>query len=313
MPTNRDADRPAHWLVQGVLSSDNTFVRQPGFTSEAIAPATLDPRSPLRAELFDDNGRLLFRGGIPLTTPCSDGPGPDPPFRLASGTLPLPARTRFVRFMLDDVLLEEYRVPAGEPKTVLTEVPKPGARGMARVAWESNHPEKAPLTHIVGFSADDGGTWQPVALPTRLYEIEFNLDSLPGGERCRVCVKTTDGIHTITAESDPIELPIKPCLAMILAPEPGLRIDQGSTLGLQGQGYWLEERRPELNALYWSSSLAGALGRGTQIEVSGLEAGLHEITLVAGEGERAGRASVEIVVERRQSAPETPSQFRPPR
>jgi hypothetical protein len=296
MQTKRDTGRPAHWLVQGVLSADNTFIRQPGFTSESIAPASLDPRSPLRVELLDEDGRLLLRGGIPLTTPCSDGPGPDPPFRLASGTLPLPAQTRLVRFMLDDVLLEEYRVPAGEPRTVLTEVPKPGARGMARVAWESDHPENVPLTHIVGFSADDGATWDPVGLPTRRNDIEINLDSLPGGERCRVCVKTTDGIHTITTESEPVALPVKPCLAMILAPEPGLKIDQGSTLGLQGQGYWLEDHRPELNALYWSSSLAGALGRGTHLEVSGLEAGLHEITLVAGEGDRAGRASIKVVV-----------------
>ena len=86
------------------------------------------------------------------------------------------------------------------------------------------------------------------------------------------------------------------CLAMILAPEADTRLEQGSPLHLQGQGYWLEEHRAELENLVWSSSLAGALGSGPNIDVAGLEAGKHEITLAAGEGDRVGTASIEIVV-----------------
>jgi hypothetical protein len=296
MADERDLRRREHWLVLGMLFDDNRFVRQPGFTAESIAPTTHDPKSPFRAELFDGQGRLLLRAGIPLTTPCSDGPGADPPFRTAEGTIPLPAEARLVNFMLDDVLVEELRVPEGEPRTDLTEVPERGARGVVRVAWESSHPEGVELTHVVGFSSDDGATWQGVALPTNGNEVELDLEGLPGGERCRVCVKTTDGVHTITTVSEPIALPVKPCFAMILAPEADTRIEQGSPLHLQGQGYWLEEHRAELENLFWSSSLAGALGRGPNIDVGGLEPGKHEITLAAGEGDRVGTASIEIVV-----------------
>jgi hypothetical protein len=297
MPDERDRRRREHWLVLGMLFDDNRFVRQPGFTAESSATTTRDPKSPFRAELFDGQGRLLLRAGIPLTAPCSDGPsGADLPFRIAEGTIPLPAETRLVNFMLDDMLVEEYRVPEGEPRTELTVVPEPGARGVVMVAWESSHPEGVDLTHVVGFSSDDGVTWQGVALPTNGNEVELDLDALPGGERCRVCVKTTDGVHTITAVSEPIALPVKPCLAMILAPEADTRLEQGSPLHLQGQGYWLEEHRAELENLVWSSSLAGALGSGPNIDVAGLEAGKHEITLAAGEGDRVGTASIEIVV-----------------
>jgi hypothetical protein len=296
MPIQSVVRRPVHWLVQGLLSADNRFVRAPAFSAEAIGPATLDPRSPLQVELFDANRRLLLRAGIPLTTPCTDGPGRVPSYRLAAGTIPVPAETVLVRFMLDDVLLEEYRVPAGEPRTVLTAIPPYDARGVIKVSWRSEHPDNAPLVHIVGFSADDGVTWEPAGLPTGGDVIELDLNARPGGERCRICVKTSDGFHTTTALSEPFALPVKPCVAMILAPEPGVTIRQGAVLHLQGQGYWLEEHRPELDALFWSSSQAGALGRGARVDVKGLPAGRHEITLAAGEGERAGRASIDIVV-----------------
>jgi hypothetical protein len=79
---------------------------------------------------------------------------------------------------------------------------------------------------------------------------------------------------------------------MILAPESGYELDRDSTLQLQGQGYWLEERRPEVEALFWSSSLGGALGRGANVEVSGLQTGVHEIpSRPARATERAARRS----------------------
>jgi hypothetical protein len=292
----RDARPPDHWLVLGVLMEDNTFIRKPGFTVEATTSPTLDARSPFHAELLDENGRVLLRAGIPLTTPCTDGPGPDPPYRLVTGIVPLPKATSLVHFVLDDVLIEEYRVPNGEPRISLTVVPDAGARGMTRVAWSSEHPEGIPLTHVVGYSDDDGKTWLAVGVPTSSNEIALDLDVLAGGENCRFSVKTTDGIHTVTATSDPIALPIKPCTAMILTPETGHELDRNTTLQLQGQGYWLEEHRPEFETLSWSSSLDGALGRGADIEVSGLQSGVHDIMLTAGEGERAGSTSIEVIV-----------------
>src|SRR5262245_44669596 len=292
----RDPRSSDHWLVLGILMDDNTFIRKPGFTAEATTSPTLDARSPFRAELLDENGHVLFRAGLPLTTPCTDGSGPDPPYRLVTGIVPLPKATSLVHFLLDDVLIEEYRVPNGEPRTTLTVVPDAGARGLTRLAWNAEHPEGVPLTHVVGYSDDDGMTWLPVAVPTSSSEIDQDLDVLPGGDSCRFSVKTTDGIHTVTTTSDPIAFPIKPCTAMILAPESGYELDRNATLQLQGQGYWLEERRPEFEVLSWSSSLDGALGRGADVEVSALQSGVHEITLTAGEGERAGTTSIEVIV-----------------
>ena len=294
---DRDRDARKRWVVHGLLFADNRFERQPGFTTRDL-PATDDSESPLRAELLDIEGRVVLRAGIPLSAPCGDGPGAEPPFRFAGAALPLPATAAAARFMVNDVVVDEYRFPEGEPVTTFTAVPADGASGLATVAWESKHPSDAPLTTVVSYSSDDGESWQPLGLPTAGNEVEVDLDALPGGERCRVSAKTTDGVHTVTTISEPFTLALRPCLPMILAPEPGLVIAEGETLHLQGQGYWLEEHRPEFEGLFWSSSLAGALGSGPVADVVGLEAGTHEITLEAGEAGRAGRATVEVVVTR---------------
>jgi hypothetical protein len=293
---DRDPDAVESWIVRGLLYHDNRFERQPGFTIRNVR-TTDDKASPLHAELFDDEGRVVLRAGIPLDIPCGDGPpGRDFPFRLAVGAVPLPAQAAAARFLVDDVVVEEFRFPEGEPATAFTALPPDGASGRVIVVWESRHPSDAPLTSVASYSSDDGVSWQPLGLPTAGNEVELDLDALPGGERCRVCVKTTDGVHTATTISEPFTLPPRPCVALILTPGPGLEIAEGETLHLQGQGYWLEEQRPEFEALLWSSSLAGALGSGPDIDVAELEDGTHKISLEAGEGDRAGRATVEVVV-----------------
>ena len=289
---DRDRDTVASWVVQGLLFVDNRFERQPGFTVDL--PATDERDSPLRAELLDSEGRVVLQAGIPLGELCGDGPAPS--FRMAAGAVPLPAKAAAARFLVNDVVVDEYRFPEGEPVTVLTALPADEASGRVTVAWESQHPSDAPLTSVAAYSSDDGASWQPLGLPTVGNELELDLDALAGGDRCRVSVKTTDGVHTVTTVSEPFKLAPRPCVAMILAPGPGTVIAEGEPLQLQGQGYWLEERQPEFEALFWSSSLAGALGSGPVADVVGLDEGAHEITLEAGEGDRAGRATVEVVV-----------------
>ncbi len=83
---------------------------------------------------------------------------------------------------------------------------------------------------------------------------------------------------------------------MILAPADGAVFPVGGTVVLQGQGFYLEEHRPELETLDWSSSQDGPLGRGLLIRVKGLPPGTHDIVLRAGVDERVGESSIQIQV-----------------
>ena len=85
----------------------------------------------------------------------------------------------------------------------------------------------------------------------------------------------------------------KPCAAVILRPVDGEELSPDVLL--VGNGWWREERRPELEALRWASDIQGELGRGRQVTVH-LEPGTHELTLRAGTEERAGARSVRVHV-----------------
>jgi chitinase len=80
----------------------------------------------------------------------------------------------------------------------------------------------------------------------------------------------------------------------VLAPMDGSTFSPGQTVQLIGQGYCYEEARPEREALYWTSSIDGELGRGPRVEVASLSPGEHHITLVAGVEPHQGNETVTI-------------------
>jgi hypothetical protein len=111
-----------------------------------------------------------------------------------------------------------------------------------------------------------------------------------------VAVIATDGVNTVRSESKSFSVNVKPCLALILAPADGTVIAQDEWITFRGQGFLLEENRPETEALVWRSSKDGELGRGMVLMRRRLTLGLHEIMLMAGTGKRAGRASISVQV-----------------
>ena len=146
---------------------------------------------------------------------------------------------------------------------------------------------------MVCYSNTDGADWHFLSFTIQepVYEVDF--DRLPGGTRCQVGVVASDGVNTVLTATRSFPVPTKPCQALILAPEEGATVGAGETVTLQGQGYYLEEREPELEQLDWSSSVDGALGTGPVLDVA-LSPGTHQITLRAGTRERRCEATVGV-------------------
>ena len=72
------------------------------------------------------------------------------------------------------------------------------------------------------------------------------------------------------------------------------RLD-GQDVVLAGNGWWLEDARPELERLSWCSDRDGELGRGQTVRTT-LSPGEHRLVLTAGDGERAGEEAVTVHV-----------------
>jgi hypothetical protein len=289
----RSAPAPSgrYLRVSGRLSPDRRLRLRPGYLVDV--PDRDAPRRESRAiaEVLDDRGQVRLRHPLAIGHRCAQGDGSV----TLRGAVPFPEDTARVRVLFDGVVVGEIVRSAHAPRVTLRRAPTGEARGRQTVAWEATHAEGRPLHFCLRYSHDGGRRWGRITLRTQRQEIELDLDALPGGADCRVAVVASDGVNTTVVESAPFSTPLKPCRAMVLGPADGARLSRGEPARLRGQGYWLEENRPETERLTWTSSRDGELGRGMALDVL-LSPGEHEIQLVAGEGARAGTATVRVVV-----------------
>jgi hypothetical protein len=292
MPDTRDSTR--YLTVVGILHPDNRLELRPGFSTDVAALATEDRESGVTVELLGERGQVLLRRGVPAGPVCADGA--PVVYHLIAGKVPVPPGARAMRVLREDVVLEEVELAREPPRLRLEWTAPDRPQGRQALAWEADHPEGRPLTFIAAYSHTSGQSWQPLSGPIEERGLEIDFDLLPGGERCLLQVRATDGFNTVSTESEPFAVPVKSCVAMILSPEDGAELESGEPVLLQGQGYYLEEGRPELEALRWNSSIDGPLGEGTLVHLPGLSPGEHEVLLEAGERERVGRARAAIRV-----------------
>jgi hypothetical protein len=277
--------------IMGRLYSDNRLVLRPGYL-DSRPRRRVNGDSELVAELFDDASRLLLSYPLTLRSFCNDSIRT--PELAVRGWIPFHPNTRTVRFSCKGLIIHEVAVSRESPELELMWRPPAEVRGIETVTWKASHPEGRQLEYFCRYSCDNGSTWQRIGWRTQIESIEIDGDELPGGENCRLAIVATDGVNTTIAESESFSVAVKHCQAMILAPLNGQRLPAGIPILLHGQGYYLEERRPELEALTWTSSLDGDLGQGALLELSALSPGEHCITLVVGKEPRQGSATVTI-------------------
>lgn len=255
-------------------------------------PTRVVRQSELSATALDGAGTVLGRWFLTMR-PYSD----DSSTFSIRGTIPLPKSTAVVEIWRDSGRSELIRLivvtlPDSSPDVSIVDSPVRTAEGRVTVRWEARG-EPAPVEYRVHYSHDDGETWLPVSHRLAATEFEVDVEQLPGGRRCRVRVRATNGVRSSEAVSRPFRVAVKACQAIIQQPLDGADID--TEVSLLGNGWYLEEREPELQALRWESDRDGPLGDGRGV-LGSLSPGEHRITLTAGTEERAGTASVHITV-----------------
>jgi hypothetical protein len=281
--------------VVGLVTPDDEVQLFPGFSTLSAHRAGPDRESPYEVELLGRGDVVLGRRRVAIQQICYDGDAARGHVALM-GKVPIPDGTVALRILREKTVLLLRELPAEAPEVRLTwRPPDRPDYGQQTIAWEADHPAGAELNFIVVYDARDDGSWQPLSLVTTSMSHEVDFARLPGGPRCRIGVLASDGLNTVQATSEPFSLPPRPCQPFIIAPLDGDRVAEGTTVVLQGQGYWLEEDRPETEQLEWSSSLDGRLGAGPTLPVV-LRRGEHAITLTAGSAERASSTAVLVTV-----------------
>ena len=283
------SSRPQYLILTGILYEDNRLVLQPSFITDDPKYSTEDINSPLIVEMSNDKGQVTSRYRVPtgpLKTQQKNELG-------VIGKVPFPPETRLIRFYREKVLIHKLDVPKNKPTVRINWQPPAKAEGTFDIEWVAEHRDNKEMHFLVLYSNSNGKSWRPLSLPSANHQFRINFDDLAGG-LCRIGIVATDGVNTVWTTSPNFRVPTKPCLAMILSPLNGARVQADNGVNLWGQGYYLEENKPEYQNLYWISDKDGILGRGANVALANVSPGKHRITLVAGTKKRTGKASILI-------------------
>ena len=153
---------------------------------------------------------------------------------------------------------------------------------MLTVKWNSSDIDHDKLTHSLLYSTNGGKNWQTVSIGINETYYTLNLADLPGSDLALFRVVVTDGVNTVTDDSDyTFRVISKAPEVRIISPGDNSRFLTMQTITLIGHALDIEDELLDGRALGWSSDRQGKLGFGRSILVDGLSPGLHKITLSA--------------------------------
>ncbi len=159
---------------------------------------------------------------------------------------------------------------------------------MQLLSWSVNDPDSGEHEFWVEYSAEDGspGSWAGVGTWITDPAIAIDFDQLSGSvTQSRLRVLASDGVNTGTATSASFFVPKKEPMAEIVFPDDLSAFDPGQLVWLQGTSYDYDDGMLEGTALSWNSDLDGPLGSGTELRLTDLSEGYHEITLEASDSD----------------------------
>ncbi|MCU0274610.1 MAG: PKD domain-containing protein, partial [Acidimicrobiales bacterium] len=264
------------------------------------APTAPDAGTPdLFVELLDSTGAVLATEGIDL--PGGEHVDVEPPNVVAAADpsfvrlVEMPAGT--VRVVLRDAsgTLAERARSVSAPAVSVIAPTAAGFTGVVRWAWDDVDGD--PLRALLEYRRAADAPWLPLAVDVVDNVLSVDPEGLPGGASAQVRVTVTDGLNTTSALSQPFSQPDVPPAPEILQPVDDMTLAAGRRVVLRGNAADLEDEALTGSALVWTSSRDGRLGTGTTVEVAGLSAGTHVITLSATDTTGTSRtATVEVDV-----------------
>lgn len=255
---------------------------------------TTRPARPMMLDVIGRSGEIIGNYRCHVHNPYQD---PDGAYLDFHEVLPWPEEVTRVVFVRKGEVLQTIEVNERGPEFQLRDLHRVTRDGdLARVEWtigDASEPHHA----MVRYSNDDGQTWQAVAAGLTDTRYLANLDTLPGGERCRFQVVISSGLRSAAAQTEPFPVPKKTCKAHLFSPREGDSFRAGQPVSFAGGGHSPDGGTCAFGEVIWRSNLEGMLGTGYQMVRSDLRPGKHRITLsLPGGGGGEESASVWITI-----------------
>lgn len=245
-------------------------------------------------ELLDEQGEVLERAPLrrlaaQASCGCGGDHGGEPPAGVVQALLPDSAQGAALRVVRGDEELWSRRAPSDSPTVREVHVEADGDE--VRVRWRASVSDEYPIERVVRWSADDGHTWQMLAIDLREDEVVVPIEVMTSGTAL-VQVLVSDGFHSVAAEPVPVEVPRRPPEVAILWPAVGRTVRTGASVRLWGVATASDGRTLPGDALRWELD-GEPVGVGTEVwaELPEWE-GEHRATLRAADGDLPAEASV---------------------
>ncbi len=150
-----------------------------------------------------------------------------------------------------------------------------------KVSWEASDEDKDPLSFHVLYSTDRGASWRILASYLTGNNIELDTAYIPGSKEALFQVVATDGIHSVSDESDGVFNVVNhPPIAKITSPDKSVVAVTGQTITFEATALKDGATMP-VKQLTWTSNISGVLGYGERLSTADLKAGKHEIIFTA--------------------------------
>lgn len=278
------------------------------------------PPSPVpgdyRVQLLDSGGAELAGADFTPEEMDADSPTPNtptgPPVGLVQVALPKPAgEVASVAILHDGNPIGTLAASANAP-TVSILAPAGGESftdPTVTFQWSGSDADGDPLHYTVLYSADDGDTWDALAINTPATSLTVPRSDLAATAAARFQVVASDGVNVAAATSNPFAVGNNGPVVAIDNPPDGSVFSGVQNVDLVGVGFDPDDGLLDGASLSWSSDLDGVLGTGEELTVnaSELSEGTHEVTLTATDSAGAtSTASVTIHVFRVAPPPEPP-------
>ena len=272
----------------------------PIYEVDRVPTAPAAEEADLLVDLVDGEGTVLVTQRIDLLESVhidSDDPdlvvAPDPSF---VRFIEMPAGTAGVVLRQDEALLASRSRSESAPQATIVTPTAAGHDGVVRWTWSDDDGD--PLVARVEYRPAPDALWLPLSIDVDDDRLVVDPSLLPGGTSAQFKLAVTDGFNTTLALSEFFAVADKAPVAEILRPAVGDVFESGRRVVLRGNAPDMEQEVLEGEALVWSSQLDGSLGSGGEVEVDGLSAGIHLITLTATDGAgNHGTDSVAVFVQ----------------
>jgi hypothetical protein len=168
----------------------------------------------------------------------------------------------------------------------------------ATFTWTAADPDGDPLSYTLEYSADNGATWETLAINWDSESFTVDVTKLRGSNQALARVTASDGLNCAQAQSQgTFTVPDHTPTADVSSPEDNRLYVGEQIIILEGTGSDVEDGALDDSRLAWTSDLNGPLGTGTSLAINAmkLQEGMHTITLTATDStNHTGSASIAI-------------------